>query len=206
MEPPKFLVAFNLPDLKLPTGRRDVTSVPGQALILLNDPLVSALSQHWASQLISQPHSSVEARIGEMFRQAFGRSPGDAELQRWRRAVEDFADAGEADILQDSAAWTRLAHTFFNAGEFLYYRKVAMKFCPSGPCTRRDVLRSASAGFGWLAAQSLMAGSASVGISPHVRGPAKNIIFWALRVLEWVNSRPSGHETPVNCVTKQLFL
>ena len=28
MDPPKFLVGFNLPDLKLPTGRRDVTNVP----------------------------------------------------------------------------------------------------------------------------------------------------------------------------------
>lgn len=52
-----------------------------------------------------------------------------------------------------------------------------MNICPAGPCTRRDILRSASAGFGWLAAQSLISGSASAGISPHVRAPAKNIIF-----------------------------
>ena len=122
MEPPKFLVAFNLPDLKLPTGRRDVTNVPGQALILLNDPLVSAMSLYWASQLISQPHGTVEARISEMFRRAFGREPAEAELQRWRRAVKDFAAADVDDIMQDEVTWSRLAHAIFNAGEFIYYR------------------------------------------------------------------------------------
>ena len=45
MEPPKFLVGFNLPDLRLPTGRRDTTNVPAQALILLNDPFVNAMAR-----------------------------------------------------------------------------------------------------------------------------------------------------------------
>ena len=38
MEPPRFLVAFNLPDLKQSIGRRDQTNVPGQLLVMLNDP------------------------------------------------------------------------------------------------------------------------------------------------------------------------
>jgi hypothetical protein len=46
MDPPKFLTGFNLPDLKLPTGKRDVTNVPSQALILLNDPFVNAMAKH----------------------------------------------------------------------------------------------------------------------------------------------------------------
>jgi len=52
MEPPKFLVGFNLPDLKLPTGRRDVTNVPAQALIMLNDPFVAAMAGHWGERLV----------------------------------------------------------------------------------------------------------------------------------------------------------
>jgi hypothetical protein len=39
MQPPEFLVGFNLPDLKIPSGRRDQTNVPAQSLILLNHPL-----------------------------------------------------------------------------------------------------------------------------------------------------------------------
>ena len=53
MDPPKFLTGFNLPDLKLPTGKRDVTNVPTQALILLNDPFVNAMAKAWAEKLIS---------------------------------------------------------------------------------------------------------------------------------------------------------
>jgi hypothetical protein len=45
------LTGFNLPDLKLPTGRRDVTNVPSQALILLNDPFVNAMAKHWARRV-----------------------------------------------------------------------------------------------------------------------------------------------------------
>ena len=33
MAPPKFLMTFDLPDLRLPSGKRSVTNVPTQALI-----------------------------------------------------------------------------------------------------------------------------------------------------------------------------
>ena len=57
MEPPKFLVGFNLPDLRLPTGRRDATNVPAQALILLNDPFVNAMARQWGQRLVKKPHA-----------------------------------------------------------------------------------------------------------------------------------------------------
>ena len=41
MEPSKLLATFNQPKPKIPTGRRDVTNVPAQALALLNDPFVA---------------------------------------------------------------------------------------------------------------------------------------------------------------------
>ena len=122
MEPPKFLVGFNLPDLKLPTGHRDVTGAPTQALLLLNDPLVSAMAGHWSAQLLKQPHATVAERITAMFVQAYGRAPTDAELQRWAVALPDLAPAASGDLLRHEAAWTQLAHALFNTKEFLYYR------------------------------------------------------------------------------------
>ena len=41
MEPSKLLATFNQPKPKIPTGRRDVTNVPAQALALLNNPFVA---------------------------------------------------------------------------------------------------------------------------------------------------------------------
>ena len=122
MAPPKFLVDFNLPELKLPTGRRDVTNVPTQALVMLNDPFVHAMAKHWAAQLVKQEHSNVEDRVSEMFVWAVGREPSIAERQRWAAAVTDFAGTPGVDILKDEIAWQRMAHALFNTKEFLYYR------------------------------------------------------------------------------------
>ena len=114
MQPPSFLTGFNLPDLKLPTGKRDVTNVPTQALILMNDPLVNAMAKHWATEMLKQS-TSREARIRSMFARAFARDPSDVEMQRWLTALDDFGAS-------TPAAWERLAHAFFNAKEFIYYR------------------------------------------------------------------------------------
>src|SRR5581483_2480373 len=51
IEPPRFLGTFNQPPPKIPTGRRDVTSVPAQALALLNDPFALEQSRYWGDRL-----------------------------------------------------------------------------------------------------------------------------------------------------------
>lgn len=120
MDPPKFLKTFDLPDLKLPTGRRNETSVPGQSLLMLNDPLVHLLADHWSSQLCRLPHATAEERITRMFQQAFSRSPSDEELQTWKALVSEFA--GTTELMTSTSAWAEAAHTIFNTAEFLYYR------------------------------------------------------------------------------------
>lgn len=122
MEPPKFLVGFNLPDLRLPTGRRDETNVPAQALILLNDPFVKEMARQWGQHLVKSPHATPGERVRAMFVAAFAREPSDAESKRWTAAARDFASTGHADLMKDETAWTQFGHAFFNAKEFLYYR------------------------------------------------------------------------------------
>ncbi len=124
MEPPKFLVSFNLPDLKLPTGRRDVTNVPAQALVLLNDPFVVEMSKQWATRVVQNSDATAVDRVRLMFERAFGRTPREPEVQRWIAAVRDFSkpNVTDAELLKDEGAWQQLAHAFFNAKEFLYYR------------------------------------------------------------------------------------
>ena len=122
MDPPKFLVGFNLPDLRLPTGRRDSTNVPAQALILLNDPFVKHMASYWGKQLVTLPHAKQEERIRHMFLTAFVREPSEAELKRWTAALADLRTPGSPDLLKDETAWAQLGHAMFNAKEFLYYR------------------------------------------------------------------------------------
>ncbi len=120
MDPSKFLTGFNMPDLRLPTGRRDVTNVPAQALILLNDPLVVQLAESWAERLLQDGHSEPVERIRQMFQRALGRQPTETELQRWTESAKSFA--ARSDLMQDQQAWAAIAHAMFNSSEFIYYR------------------------------------------------------------------------------------
>jgi hypothetical protein len=129
MDPPKFLTGFNLPDLKLPTGRRDVTNVPSQALIMLNDPFVNAMAKAWAEKL-GKIESSEEEVVRLMFRQAYARDPSDTELQRWLKEGRFLTAQGGAISNRPEALEKRLsleglqalAHAIFNTKEFIYYR------------------------------------------------------------------------------------
>lgn len=120
MSPPAFLMVFDLPDLKLPSGKRNVTNVPTQSLVMLNDPLVRTLARHWAAQLMKTPAASPEERVNQMFIRAFAREPQPIETQNWAAALRDFATT--ADMMEDESAWTQLTHAFFNTAEFIHFR------------------------------------------------------------------------------------
>jgi hypothetical protein len=125
MEPPKFLAAFNQPPPKIPTGRRDVTNVPAQALALLNDPFVLEQAKVWGERLVAQEHGSVRGRLEAMFRTALGRPPTDEELGQWEALVEDLRReraVSTGELLRSSAVWADVAHTMINTKEFLYVR------------------------------------------------------------------------------------
>jgi mono/diheme cytochrome c family protein len=129
MEPPKFLATFNQPSPKVPTGRRDKTNSPAQALALLNDPFVAGQAEFWAKSLIEQSHHDPQERLTVMFRRAFSRNPDAQELTRWRKLARELAamhygvstsSAASGDIMASLDVWKDLAHTMFNAKEFIY--------------------------------------------------------------------------------------
>ncbi|HCO22357.1 MAG: hypothetical protein CME31_17390 [Gimesia sp.] len=123
MDPPRFLMGFNLPDLKLPTGKRDVTNVPNQALILMNDPFVMAQAEEWSTRLVQQPADTVETRMQRMFQKGYGREPDQQELHRWIELVQELGGSeDESYLLTDPGVWKQISHTLFNTKEFIYYR------------------------------------------------------------------------------------
>ena len=122
MAPSKFLLSFNFPDPKLPTGRRDVTNVPAQALVLLNDPFVVSLADQWAGLLVAEDHSTPELRIEQMFVRALGRSPRKDESSRWAALARGLSSGEAAGLMTDREAWKNVAHTLLNTKEFIYYR------------------------------------------------------------------------------------
>ena len=124
-EEPPFLTVFNLPEPKQTRGRRDVTSVPAQALTLLNDPFVNQQADVWAERMLADRREAVAARIDAMFLSALGRHPESFETARFEALVDRlsmFHQVPSVSVLTSRLVWRDVAHTMFNLKEFLYVR------------------------------------------------------------------------------------
>jgi cyclophilin family peptidyl-prolyl cis-trans isomerase len=95
--PVPFLQAFDGPDAAASCARRGVTTVPTQALILMNDPFVAGQSRRFAERVRSAAGASPAARVREAFRIAFGRPPDADEADK---AVHFLRDHPLADLCQ----------------------------------------------------------------------------------------------------------
>ena len=75
-----FMVAFDTPPPASTTGRRNVSNVPAQALIMMNDPFVFEQCQIWATRALAEADRSPEDRITRLYLTAFSRPPSAEEL------------------------------------------------------------------------------------------------------------------------------
>ncbi|TWT64766.1 Planctomycete cytochrome C [Allorhodopirellula solitaria] len=113
-----FMTTFDTPTPFSTMGRRTVSNVPAQALILMNDPLVVEFSRDWAERAIEQFDEHVE-RIDWMFQSAFGRPA--SEQERAIAAEYIAAQASARETTADSIdVWADLAHALVNTKEFIY--------------------------------------------------------------------------------------
>jgi hypothetical protein len=113
-----FLLAFDSPSPFSTVGRRTVSNVPAQALILLNDPFVHQQAQRWAEYALKQPGDDT-GRINHMFLAAFSRPATPQEQDTCLNFLREQA-ACYSVKLNDPAPWADLAHTLFNAKEFIF--------------------------------------------------------------------------------------
>jgi Protein of unknown function (DUF1553)/Protein of unknown function (DUF1549)/Planctomycete cytochrome C len=115
-----FLLAFDTPIPFSTMGRRNVSNVPAQALILLNDPFVHDQADAWARQILDQPGNAAE-RLNRMYLQAFARPPLAAERETCLAFLKTRAELD--GVSEDApAAWADLAHALFNVKEFVFIR------------------------------------------------------------------------------------
>ncbi len=112
------LLAFDTPIPFSTVGRRTVSNVPAQALILMNDPLVHQQAHLWAKRVLARP-GGARVRIAGMYLSAFSRPPTAAETEACLEFLREQAGlhAGRQD---DPAVWADLAHTLFNVKEFIF--------------------------------------------------------------------------------------
>jgi hypothetical protein len=104
-----FFETFDLPDQGVTTASRNVSTVPTQALTLLNNPFVLGQARVFAERLEQEAPNDVSRQVDLAYRIALTRSPTEVEAAIGRELVEERS-------LVD------LTHVIFNLNEFLYLR------------------------------------------------------------------------------------
>lgn len=118
--PPPELAAFDLPEFTAVTGRRDISTVPGQALHLYNSPFVIEQAERFASHVVSEAAEDA-ARVRIAFRRALGREPSETELAGALQLVHSFtADSQDDDPGSNTKAWASLCQALLITNEFRY--------------------------------------------------------------------------------------
>jgi hypothetical protein len=116
------MLAFDAPIPFTTMGRRNVSNVPAQALILMNDPFVVEQSQVFAKRVLERGGASPRERIAWMYERALSRPPSDEELQSAVTFLETQpVELGlSADRRDDVRLWADLCHVIFNLKEFVF--------------------------------------------------------------------------------------
>jgi hypothetical protein len=115
-----FMLTFDSPTPFSTMGRRNVSNVPAQSLILMNDPLVVDLASSWAMRAIEK-HLSVGSRIDWMYQTAFARQPTPQEKNFTTTYLKTQLSERGADE-NNQQVWADFAHALINTKEFIFLR------------------------------------------------------------------------------------
>ena len=121
MEPPRFLALFNQPIPQMTVGKRDRSTVPEQALALLNDPFVRSMADAWGTRQRHACGDDLATGASAMLMAGLGR-PGSAvevkQLLEVARACSQARAAASEQPQDPAAEWRDMAHTIFLMPEF----------------------------------------------------------------------------------------
>jgi hypothetical protein len=118
-----FLALFDGADTNVSTARRELTTVPTQALYLMNNAFVHERADGFTRRVMSDGKDET-SRIENAWQLALGRSPNPVEiadasafLKRYTAALVAHDRSKES---VESEAWSALARTILTRNEFLY--------------------------------------------------------------------------------------
>ena len=120
---PPMMLAFDTPFPATCVGRRNVSNVPSQALILMNDPFVIQQMTKWAQKVVARDNESLEQRIRRMYLRALGRPVTEellADLSDFLTLQRNEYQIDEAQMLTDVRLWADLGHVLINTKPFIY--------------------------------------------------------------------------------------
>jgi mono/diheme cytochrome c family protein len=109
-----FLALFDGPDTNASTARRDISTVPTQALYFLNDPFFHGRAEALARRLLARPEGE---RINAAHQACFQRAASEVEKKTAREFIEAYRAELKGAELTALAAYLR---TLLGSNEFLY--------------------------------------------------------------------------------------
>ena len=104
-------------------GKRNVTNVPAQSLILMNNPFVALQAEEMALKLMALKDLTIDERIQWIYLRALSRPASDEELETaiaFVRRLSGIYQIGDEMISQDLRIWKDYCHSVFNLKEFIY--------------------------------------------------------------------------------------
>ena len=112
---------YDQPDPNVTCERRNVTTVPTQALTMLNNEFVLIQARSFAERVLRIAGNDPVQQVRLLYRIALSREPVQTELEMNRAFIvrqRGYHDGRESDA--NLAALTDLAHVMLNTNEFVY--------------------------------------------------------------------------------------
>lgn len=106
-------VAFDYPTPISAIGARTVSTVPSQALMMMNNEFIAQQSTKWAERIVAATPDPTQ-RIQQMYLTAFTRPAAPDEVASIKAFVDGQRSRPEPQI------WADVAHVLFNSPEFIY--------------------------------------------------------------------------------------
>ena len=103
---------FDFANPNLVTGHRNTSTLPTQALYLMNSPMVIEQARRAGARLLEENSMSRSDRIVWVFQQVLGRGPTAGEMQHTNSHLDSFDDP--------HAAWSSVYHALFGSLDFRY--------------------------------------------------------------------------------------
>jgi hypothetical protein len=109
---PGMFTVFDFAEPDQVNGQRDVTTVPPQALFMLNNPFVVEVSDRAARHILKQDLPDEKARVHYAYAWTVCRYPTEAESQR----ALAYLNSGE----DRQSSWSALTQALYSSAEFRY--------------------------------------------------------------------------------------
>lgn len=118
---PHVLQTFDFPSPFTAFGKRDVTNVPTQSLLLMNDPFVIHQAEVMATNLSAYDDKDIESRVKRIYQLLFSRNPNATELEAAAKYIrQGMQDPSMPEIMENTELWKEYCHALFNVKEFIY--------------------------------------------------------------------------------------